>query len=128
MQASLPDIKAQGASLLALTPELPDKTLTTTEKNELEFEVLTDLNHEAAKAYHLLFKLTPAVEELYGKFFNLESYNGELAGTDQLPLAATYIIGQDGKILYAFLHHDYRKRAEPSELVDFLKKVNKKVP
>ena len=125
MQDVLPEIKAEGASLIALTPELPDKTFSTKEKNELEFEILTDLNHQTAKAYNTLFKLTPAVEELYGKLFDLESYNGKLAATDQLPLAATYIIGQNSKILYAFLHHDYRKRAEPSDLIEFLKKQKK---
>ena len=118
-----PEIKEAGASLIALTPELPDKTLTTIEKNKLEFEVLTDLNHQVAKKYDLLFKLTPEVEKLYGEKFNLKTYNGADAGTDTLPLVATYIIGQDGKIAWAFLHYDYHKRAEPKEIVAFLKSM-----
>ena len=121
MQESLPEIKKAGASLIALTPELPDKTLTTIEKNKLEFEVLTDLNHQVAKEYDLLFKLTPDVEKLYGEKFDLADYNGTDAGTDTLPLVATYIIGQDGKIAWAFLHYDYHKRAEPADIVTFLK-------
>ncbi|MDI1312218.1 peroxiredoxin-like family protein [Prosthecobacter sp.] len=124
MQKELPAIKKTGATLIAITPELPDKTLTTKEKNGLDFEVLTDLNHQAARQYGLLFKLTPGVEKLYGKFFDLKKYNGEDAGTDTLPLAATYIIGQDGKILWAFLHHDYHMRAEPKEIVQFLNNLN----
>lgn len=123
LQEELPAIKKAGATLLALTPELPDKALTTAEKNKLEFQVLTDLNHRAAEQYGLLFKLTPEVEKLYGKFFDLSEYNGEKAGTDTLPLAATYIIGQDGKIAWAFLHHDYHMRAEPREIVKFLKEM-----
>lgn len=126
MQEVLPEIKASGASLIALTPELPDMTLNTKEKNGLEFEVLTDLNHKVAKDYGLLFKLTPEVERLYGKFFNLTEFNGEEAGTDTLPLAATYIIGQDGKILWSFLHHDYHFRAEPRDIVNFLEKLKTK--
>lgn len=121
MQKALPAIREAGATLLALTPELPDKTLTTKEKNGLEFEVLTDLNHQVAEQYGILFKLTPEVEALYGKFFNLEDYNGAKAGTDTLPLAATYIIRQDGTIRWAFLHHDYHMRAEPADIVAFLK-------
>ena len=122
LQEELPAIKATGATLLALTPELPDKALTTAEKNKLEFEVLTDLNHKVAIDYGLIFKLTPEVEKHYAKMFSLAEYNGADAGTDQLPLAATYIIGQDGTILWAFLHHDYHKRAEPKDIVDFLEK------
>lgn len=120
LQAELPAIKKAGGTLLALTPELPDKVLTTAEKNKLEFEVLTDLNHKVAAQYGLLFKLTPEVEKLYGNFFDLAEYNGAEAGTDTLPLAATYIIGKDGKIAWAFLHHDYHMRAEPKDIVKFL--------
>ncbi len=121
MQKALPSIHEAGATLLALTPELPDKTLTTKEKNGLEFEVLTDLNHEVAEQYDILFKLTPEVEVLYAKTMDLEAHNGAEAGTDTLPLAATYIIGQDGTIVWAFLHHDYHMRAEPADIVAFLK-------
>lgn len=120
LQEELPAIKKAGATLLALTPELPDKALTTKEKNKLEFEVLTDLNHEVAEKYKLLFKLTPEVEEIYGKFFDLNEFNGKEAGTDTLPLAATYIIDQSGIITWAFLHHDYHMRAEPKDIVNFL--------
>ncbi|MFK7910932.1 MAG: peroxiredoxin-like family protein [Akkermansiaceae bacterium] len=125
LQEELPAIKKAGASLMALTPELPDKALSTTEKNKLKFQVLTDLNHKAADKYGLIFKLTREVEKLYGKFFDLKEFNGKEAGTDTLPLAATYIIGTDGKIKWAYLDHDYRKRAEPKDIVKFLEGIKK---
>jgi peroxiredoxin len=121
LQKVLPEVHAAGAQLVALTPELPGKTAETTGKNELKFEVLTDLNHAAAREYGLIFKLTPEVRDLYRKHFDLTEFNGAGAGNDQLPLAATYIIGQDGVIRYAFLHADYRERAEPAGIVSFLK-------
>lgn len=123
LQEELPAIKKAGATLIALTPELPDKALSTTEKNKLQFQVLTDLNHQVARKYGIVFKLTPEVEKLYGKFFDLEAYNGDKAGADSLPLAATYIIGSDGTIQWAFLHHDYHKRAEPADIVKFLRQL-----
>jgi len=122
LQKKLPEIRAAGATLVALTPELPDKTLSTAEKHSLEFLVLSDVNHKVAKEYGIVFKLTPEVRDLYHSRFNLTEYNGKEAGEDSLPLAATYIIGKDGKILWAFLDADYRKRAEPDDIVAFLKK------
>ncbi|YCM43274.1 peroxiredoxin-like family protein [Verrucomicrobiaceae bacterium 227] len=116
LQEELPAIKKAGATLFALTPELPDKALTTAEKNKLEFKVLTDLNHKVATDYGLMFTLIPEV----AKHFKLKEYNGDTAGADRLPLAATYIIGKDGKIAWSFLHHDYHMRAEPKEIVKFL--------
>ena len=123
MQKVLPELQEGGAQLVALTPELPDKTLSTAEKNELQFQVLTDLNHQVAQSYGIVFKLTPEVRDQYKKNFDLLAYNGSGAGDDTLPLAATYIIGQDGIIRYAFLDADYRARAEPAELVVFVKQL-----
>ena len=124
LQKALPDIQATGAQLVALTPELPDKSLTTAEKNGLKFQVLTDLNNETAKRYNVAFELTPDVAVRYKKHFDLLDYNGEKAGDTTLPLAATYIIDRDGVVRYAFLDADYRKRAEPSKIVAFLQKMS----
>ena len=121
LQKALPQIQAAGAQLVALTPELPDKAAATAQKAELTFPVLTDLNHEVAKAYGTTFELTPEVARIYGEKFNLLSFNGKAAGDTTLPLAATYIIDQTGVIRWAFLDADYRKRAEPADIVTFLK-------
>ncbi|OYW73697.1 MAG: hypothetical protein B7Z37_20555 [Verrucomicrobia bacterium 12-59-8] len=123
LQQVLPELQAAGAQLVALTPELPDKSATTQEKNALQFQVLTDLNHGVAKEYGVAFKLTATVRDLYKQHFDLLEYNGAEASDDTLPLAATYIIDRDGTIRYAFLDADYRKRAEPAELAAFVKQL-----
>ncbi len=120
LQEELPIFNANGANLIALTPELPDKSTSTTEKHDLEFEVLSDVSNKIAKSYGIVFKLTDEVAEMYNKSFDMNSYNGDKS--NELPLAATYIINEKGKIIYAFLDADYRNRAEPSELTEFLKK------
>ena len=123
LQAKLPEIKAAGARLVALTPELPDKSLSTKEKNALTFDVLTDLNHAVARQYGIVFDLTPEVRDLYKKHFDLAEFNGADAGAGTLPLAATYIIGTDGVIRSVFVDADYRKRAEPADIVAALEKL-----
>jgi peroxiredoxin len=122
LQLELPEFEANGATLIALTPELPDKSLSTSEKHDLKFEVLSDLGNTIAKEYGIVFKLTDDVADAYSKSFGISEYNGD--ESNELPLAATYIIDEDGKIVYAFLDADYRNRAEPSELTEFLK-INK---
>lgn len=119
LQEELDNFKAQGAHLLALTPELPDESISTAEKNNLEFEVLSDLGNKVAREYGIVFQLTEEVAELYNLSFELNKHNGDTS--NELPLAATYIINQQGEIEYAFLDADYRNRAEPSELTAFLK-------
>ena len=120
LQEELSNFKANGANLIALTPELPDQSITTAEKHDLKFEVLSDIGNKIAKEYGIVFKLTDEVAAMYNKSFDMNTYNGDKS--NELPLAATYIIDENGVIIYAFLDADYRNRAEPSELTEFLKK------
>lgn len=122
MQQALPEIKAQGATLLTLTPKVPDQSLSTAEKSELEFEVLSDLHNQVGKKFGVVFKLEDKVAEAYQNGFDLHAYNGD--NSDELPMGATYIIGKDGIVKWAFLDADYRNRAEPSDIVAELKKLN----
>lgn len=119
-QKILPQIEELGAQLIAVSPELPDKSLSTAEKSGLRFRVLSDVNLEVAKEYGLVFELTPEVEKLYGEFFDILEYNGKEAAKNQLPLAATYVVDEDGTVVWAFLEEDYTKRAEPRDILSAL--------
>ena len=119
-QKILPQIEELGAQLIAVSPEIPDQSLSTKEKNELQFTVLSDQNLRVAAKYGLVFQLTPEVEKLYAEFFDIKEYNGEEAATNELPLAATYVIDSNGSIVWSFLDADYTKRAEPQDIIDAL--------
>jgi peroxiredoxin len=121
LQSYLPKFKELRASLVALTPELPDKSLTTGEKHNLEFEVLTDHHNEVARSYGVVFRVPPEVMAYYNQGFDLHEFNGD--SSDELPLAATYIIDSQGVIQYAYLDADYRRRAAPEELVTKLQQM-----
>lgn len=122
-QEELPRFKEFGAQLVALTPELPDKSLNTKEKNELEFEVLSDVGHQVARKYGVVYKLMQGVADRYQSGFGMHEYNGD--ESNELPLAATYVIDTNGIIQYAFLDADYRNRAEPEDILNALKELNK---
>ncbi|MDW7694529.1 peroxiredoxin-like family protein [Flammeovirgaceae bacterium SG7u.111] len=124
LQNSLPEFKKHGASLLALTPELPDKSLSTKEKHHLEFQVLSDVGNKVAKKYGLVYKLTDALAEAYKNGLGLHNYNGD--DSSELPITATYVIDKNGIVKYAFLDADYRNRANISEIVEVLKTLQTK--
>ena len=124
LQRELPAIRAAGGTLLAITPELPDKSLTTTEKNELQFEVLTDRGNQYARKLGLVFQLPPDLQGIYRAFdLNLPAYNGDDAW--ELPLPATYVVDQQGIVRYSFVDADYTVRAEPADLVAALNTLNR---
>lgn len=121
LQERLPDFQKAGATLIALTPELPDKSLSTSEKHNLEFTVLSDVGNKVGKEYGVVYQLTTEVASIYESGFGMNDYNGD--ESNELPLAATYVIDQNGTIKYAFLDADYRNRAEPDEIIAALNKL-----
>lgn len=121
LQEKLPEIKKTGATLIAITPELPDNSLSTSEKNKLEFSVLSDVGNVVGKEYGVVYTLTDEVASIYEAGFGLSEVNGDLS--NELPLAATYVIDTDTVIQYAFLDADYTERAEVTDILEALHKL-----
>lgn len=116
------EIKALGASLVAISPQLPDASLSTAEKNELDFEVLSDINSEVADKFGLTFSLAEDLRPIY-KIWGADVATVNDDPDCKLPLPATYVIDQDGKIVHAFTDEDYTERLEPNEILDSLRKL-----
>ena len=119
----LPQFKTQSAQLIAISPQLPDETLSTAQKNDLEFDVLSDVSNKVADQFGLLFTLDERIQALYTQFgIDFEHYYGDKSF--KLPLPATYVINQEGIITYAFLNEDYTLRAEPTDVMAALESEN----
>ena len=119
LQQYLPQIQALGANLIAISPETPDNSLSTAEKNELTFEFLSDVGNKVAKEYGLVFALPETLRGVYEGFnIDLPAHNGDR--TFELPISATYVIAADGTVLYSFADPDYTKRLDPEEIINAL--------
>jgi peroxiredoxin len=121
-QAMLPEITAVGASLVAISPEKPDDTVSTAEKNALTFEVLSDVGQNVGRAFGLVYEFTEELRSAYHGFnLDIPARNGT---PDEwaLPVSATYVIDRDGSIIYACTDVDYRDRADPHDVVEVLRK------
>lgn len=109
-------ITARGAHLVAVSPQIPDESLTLTEKHELAFDVLSDVGSDTAQQYGLAFDLPDDLGAVYDKLgFDLQRVNAGHPRT--LPMPATYVIDRDGTIRWAFVHTDYTLRAEPADIL-----------
>ncbi len=119
-QEVLPEINAAGASLAAISPEKPDDTLSTAEKNALAFVVLSDVGHKIGRAFGLVYQFTDELRSAYREFgLDIPAHNG---APDEwaLPISATYVIDRDGTIIYAYTDVDYRDRADPRDVLEIL--------
>lgn len=119
-QAALADIHAAGASLVAISPQTPDNSLTLTEQAELAFPVLSDVGNDVARSYGLVFALGAADRELHGSVgIDLTAFNGD--DSWELPAAAVFVVDTDGTIRYASVAGDYRWRVGPEEVLAALR-------
>lgn len=122
LQQALPQMQSLGATLVAISPQTPDMSLSTVEKNALEFEVLSDAGNAFARACGLVFTLSAELHPIYAGFgIDVPAHNGD--DTFELPLPATYVIDRDGTIAHAFVNADYTVRMEPAEIVAALQKL-----
>lgn len=116
LQADHDAITARGARLVAVSPQIPDESLSLTEKHALTFDVLSDLGSDVAKQFGIAFDLNDELGALYDQLgFDLQRVNAGHART--LPLPATYVIDREGTIRWAFVRSDYTKRADPADIL-----------
>ena len=115
LQARLDEFHAAGATLVAVSPQTPDNSLSTAEKLALSFPVLSDIANTVARSYGLVFSLPEDLREVYNGFgLDLPAANGD--STFELPLPATFVIDTHGIVRWRFVDADYTKRAEPDDV------------
>jgi peroxiredoxin len=121
-QAVLADISALGARLVAISPQLPDGSLSTAEANELTFDVLSDVGNRVARSFGLVWSLP---EELRAALRSNSKALPDINGDDtwELPVPATYVIVRDRRVALAAIDVDYRKRLEPDAILSALRSL-----
>jgi peroxiredoxin len=122
----LPQIRAYGANVVAISPQTPVNSRKAVRENKLAFPVLSDVNGETGAAFGLRFPLPDYLVDLYRRLRNdLPAFNDDPSWT--LPMPARYVIGQDGIVLYSEVHPDYTFRPDPADMFAVLEKANAKV-
>lgn len=119
LQDSLQVLTAKGAQVVVITPETPANIDQTVAKTKASFPIVHDQNLTIMKAYKTAFVVDDATAKKYLGFgVDLKKANG----LDQniLPVPATYVIGQDGKIKFAYFNTDYRHRTSVQQVAQAL--------
>ena len=116
-QQILPALREKNATLVAISPELPDSSRAMVDKNALAFPVLSDVGNRVARLYGIVFRVTDALRAPMQQLgIDLAKSNGD--DSWELPIPATYVVAQGGAIRLAYVDADYRKRLEPHAILD----------
>ncbi len=120
MQAVLPEIESLGATLIVLTPQLPEFTKPGADRQKLTFPILTDLGNNVGDLYGLAFRLPEDLIDVYKRNgVDLARHNGDQSW--RLSMPARIVIRRDSTIASAEADPDYTRRPEPEETVAVLR-------
>ena len=124
-QRALPQLQELGASLVAISPQTPDHSLSTVEKQQLTFAVLSDVDNEVARKFGLVFTIEEAVRAPHRRIgANLPAFNGN--DSWELPMPGTFLVDQWGAIRLAFVDPDFKHRLDPSVVIARIKELKDK--
>jgi peroxiredoxin len=107
-------LRERGALLVAISPETQRQSDFAVQQHKLPFPLLHDPGAKLAEQFGLVYAV-PEYHQRYLKsiLVNLPFLNGE--GSWRLPIPATYVLGRDGRVVFAEAHADFRVRPEPME-------------
>jgi len=123
LQTLLPEFEKNNATLVAISPEKPDDSLFTQQKNELKFPVLSDSNNEVARSMGLVFEVPKEVVDISKSEWGLDLSEYNETVNHELPIPASYVVDTNGIIQFAFVNPNYTKRAEPIEILNAIKNI-----
>lgn len=113
--------KYDNVQLVAITAEIPDVSITTMEKNELEYEVLSDVHLTFAQQLGIVWKQPEHLRKV-SEHLGFEWENNYKQKEMDLPIPTVILAGRDGVVREAFVEPNYQTRLEPKEILGWLEK------
>lgn len=109
-------LKEMGFNIWFISIDKPEWLLESLDDPDIGYTIYSDSSLQATRAFGLAFQID---DELYKKYLNynidLEKASGETHHV--LPAPATYIIGTDGIINFAYINPNYKVRLHPDVLL-----------
>ena len=114
-QRALPAIRALGGRLVAVSPQDEREIALTRERDRLDFHMVSDPDNALARRFGIAHEVAPAVRDAYAASGMACARDDSAAWTLALP--AVYLVGRDGRVDWAHVDADWRRRAEPADVV-----------
>lgn len=111
-----PELRDQGYRIIAISPDRPEKIAEASEVGDYAYELYSDSEMEAAKAFGLAFKLdVPTLSKLEGYGIDVEAASGQKHNL--LPVPAVFVIEKTGLVSFRYYNPDYRERLSGAALL-----------
>ncbi len=116
MNVIAPNIQEEGATLVAISPQTVQQSSFMHDQHKLYFPLLSDDGNAVARQFRIVYKVPDYQQEVYKRaFVNLPHVNGD--NSWESPVPATFILDQDGTVVFSFANEDYTERPEPLDIL-----------
>jgi peroxiredoxin len=116
------EIRRLGAQVVSIMPDGAQFTEGYVSTNKLPFPILTDVDLGYSLSLNLIFWTGDEIQRLYKEVgVELEKYHGNNAHF--LPVAAKFIVAQDGRVKARQVNIEFRERMKPEAVVAVLREL-----
>jgi peroxiredoxin len=119
----VPQLPRHRATLAAISPQKPDESLSTAEKHNLQFAVLSDSGARVARALGIAFEPAEDVLEAQ-RALGLDIRDGNADGSPELPMPTVLVVDSDRTVRFVDVQADYTSRTEVPEILAALDRLN----
>lgn len=115
-RALAPGLKASGARLVAVSPQMPERLVEIKTRHALGFEVATDRDNALARRFGIVFEANEASKaSALAKGTSIAEITG--MGTWELPMPAVVVIDQTRTVRFAEVSPDWLSRTEAEPIL-----------
>ncbi|MGE0560354.1 MAG: peroxiredoxin-like family protein [Flavobacteriales bacterium] len=118
IQDSLKYIQEKGAQVVVVSPEKPEFIEKTIEKSKIEFTVLYDEGQRISDYFDVTFNPDGKTKMIYNTVLGAKLKESHTDDSERLPIPATFIIGQDKKIVWRQFDVDYKNRSTVKDIIE----------
>ena len=114
---------AAGATLVLISPQLPEHNAAIAKDKGLTVDILSDPGNVTVARYGLRYQMPDDLIAIYQQFgLDVAKHNGDDSWT--LPMPAVLRIDGDGIVRHTNINADYTNRPEPEDTLAALKEIS----
>ena len=112
-------ISTEGGQIVAIMPDREQFSSELKIAGQIPFPILTDMDNGYALSLNLAIWLGTEMQKMMADRQDLPTYQGNSSW--MLPIPATFVVGQDGRVKARFIDPDYRKCMAIEDLLTALR-------
>jgi len=117
-----PGLAALGATLIAVSPQVPERLVEIRDRHGLGFTIASDKDNALARSFGIAFTADEASQQaMLKKGVSLGDITG--TGTWELPMPAAIVIGTDRTVHFADISPDWLVRTEAGPILDAVRAI-----